>query len=310
MRASQDFRHIAEKGAASRADRLFRAAISAFCALTRPSRRDIIQLEELCLQLYDCVSEDSRRYVSAVLSETPSAPLSLVRRLAGERIEIAAPLLLKSTALTDVDLIALVGRRGASHARVIIQRKDLTAATAALIEQALLARQRLAKPGIAETARETLRGMMRPLQATEGASSRPDDAVHTERIYEKLRATALTGSVSFFETALAEALEIESGQARSIVEAGDKRDLSRVLKALRLVPEQAFMLVAATFPAAFGHAQAIQSFVSGYEAISHEEATATLRLYQADAVFAGLSRRSAGNANATAAQPSRSSRVA
>jgi uncharacterized protein (DUF2336 family) len=309
MPASQDFRHIAEKGAASRADRLFRAAISAFCALTRPSRRDIIQLEELCLQLYDCVSEDSRRYVSAVLSECPAAPASLVRRLADERIEIAAPLLLKSPALQDVDLIALVGRRGASHARVIIQRKDLTPATAGLIEQALLARQRLAKPGIAEAAREALRDMMRPAQTADAVSSGQDGAAPTKPVYEKLRATALTGSLSFFETALAEALEIEGNQARSIVEASDKRDLSRVLKALRLIPEQAFMLVAATFPSGFGHAQAIQSFVSRYEAISLEEAAATLRLYQADAVFANLSRRLAGNGNASA-QPSRSSRVA
>ncbi|WP_312798143.1 hypothetical protein [Tianweitania sp.] len=305
MPASQDFRHIAEKHDASRADRLFRAAISAFCALTRPNRRDIIQLEELCLQLYDSVSEDSRRYVSAVLSESKFAPPALVRRLAGERIEIAAPLLLKSNALTDVDLVALVGRRGASHARVIIQRKDLTPTTAVLIEKALLSRQRLAKPGIAEAARESLRAMMQPTPADHTASEQ--HLAHPA--YETLRATALTGSLPFFETALAEALEIEGGQAHSIVASSDKRDFSRVLKALRLIPEQAFLLVAATFPSGFGHAQAIQSFVSRYEAISPEEAAATLRLYQADAVFAGVSRRLAGNGNA-AAQPQRAHQVA
>ena len=303
MPASQDFRHIAEKHDASRADRLFRAAISAFCALTRPSRRDIIQLEELCLQLYESVSEDSLRYVSAVLSETKFAPPALVRRLAGERIEIAAPLLLKSNALADVDLVALVGRRGASHARVIIQRKDLTPANAVLIEKALLSRQRLTRPNVAEAARESLRAMMQPAG---GTSSEPDRA---HPAYEKLRATALTGSLAFFETALAEALEIEGGQARSMVASSDKRDLSRVLKALRLIPEQAFLLVAATTPAGFGHAQAIQSFVSRYEAISPEEAAATLRLYQADAVFAGVSRRLAGNGNA-AARPQRTHQVA
>lgn len=299
MLASQDFRHIAEKHDASRADRLFRAAISAFCALTRPSRRDVIQLEELCLQLYDCVSEDSRRYVSAVLSESPFAPASLVRRLAGERIEIAAPLLLKSSALTEVDLVALVGRRGASHARVIIQRRDLTPTVAGLIEQALLSRQRLAKPGIAEAARETLCGMMRPSHGAETPPSQQDPAVQGNPLYEKLRDTALTGSLPFFETALADALEIEGKQARSIVGASDKRDFARVLKALRLIPEQAFLLVAATFPSGFGHAKAIQSFVTRYEAISVEEAVATLRLYQADAVFAGVGRRLAGNGNGT-----------
>ncbi|MBS9719874.1 hypothetical protein JYU29_04135 [Tianweitania sp. BSSL-BM11] len=304
MPASQDFRHIAEKHDASRADRLFRAAISAFCALTRPSRRDIIQLEELCLQLYDSVSEDSLRYVSAVLSESSFAPPALVRRLASERIEIAAPLLLKSKALADVDLVALVGRKGASHARVIIQRKDLTPPTAVLIEKALLSHQRLANPNIAEAARNSLRAMMQPVDAASGQKPSAHPA------YEKLRATALTGSVPFFETALAEALEIEGGQAHSIVASTDKRDLSRVLKALRLVPEQAFLLVAATYPAGFGHAQAIQTFVARYEAISPEEAAATLRLYQADAVFAGVSRRMAGNGNTDAVQSQRAHQVA
>ena len=39
-----------------KAERLFRAAVTAFCSLTRPSRREIAQLEDLTLPLYDSVS--------------------------------------------------------------------------------------------------------------------------------------------------------------------------------------------------------------------------------------------------------------
>ena len=54
--SSSDFRQITIKSEAQKAERLFRAAVSAFCSLTRPSRREIAQLEDLALPLFDFVS--------------------------------------------------------------------------------------------------------------------------------------------------------------------------------------------------------------------------------------------------------------
>ena len=108
-----------------KAERLFRAAVTAFCSLTRPSRREIAQLEDLTLPLYDSVSTEARRFVAAAISECQNSPAVLVRRLADEPVEIAAPLLLRSNALADIDLIALIGRRGIGHARVIACRPHL-----------------------------------------------------------------------------------------------------------------------------------------------------------------------------------------
>ena len=110
--SSSDFRQITIKGETLKAERLFRAAVSAFCSLTRPSRREIAQLEDLTLPLFDFVSVESRRYVAAALSECQYAPAMLVRRLADETVDIAAPLLIRSNALSDIDLIALIGRHG------------------------------------------------------------------------------------------------------------------------------------------------------------------------------------------------------
>ncbi|MBP0438886.1 DUF2336 domain-containing protein [Tianweitania sediminis] len=308
---SQEFRQLARKQETGRSDRLFRAAISAFCALTRPSRRDIVQLEDLCLQLYDAVSAETLRYVSAVLSECAVAPAGIVRRLADEAIEIAAPLLLKSQALTEVDLVAIIGRHGASHARVVAQRSRLTPPVASVVERV----RSSGEPGTrgennegqaaAET-REILRGMMRPSRTrAEGDAEAAMDAV-----YEKLRSTALTGSLPFFQTALADVLEIEYRQARSIVAGANKQDLLRILKALGLTQEQAFLLTSAVRPQDFGHGQAIRAFLSAFEAISADEAVSAVRLYQADAVYSGVTQHLAGNGNLAKAPTRRSVQAA
>ncbi len=120
---------------AGKAERLFRAAVSAFCSLTRPSRREIAQLEDLTLPLFDDVSVESRRYVAAALSECEYAPAALIRRLCEEPVDVAAPLLIRSPALSDVDLIALIGRHGLPHARAIARRRDLNPTIADLIRE-------------------------------------------------------------------------------------------------------------------------------------------------------------------------------
>ena len=48
--SSSDFRQIAVRADHGKAERLFRAAVTAFCSLTRPSRREIAQLEDLTLR--------------------------------------------------------------------------------------------------------------------------------------------------------------------------------------------------------------------------------------------------------------------
>jgi hypothetical protein len=131
--SGSDFRQITLGGDAPKRERLFRAAVSAFCSLTRPSRRDISQLEDLTLPLFDGVSPESRRYVAAALSECRYPPPNLVKRLCDEPLEVAAPLLIRSTALADIDLLALIGRHGAGHARAIGRRPRLNPTIADLV---------------------------------------------------------------------------------------------------------------------------------------------------------------------------------
>lgn len=315
--SSSDFRQIGHGAEPGKAERLFRAAVSAFCALTRPSRREIAQLEDLALPLFDCVSKDSRRYVAAALSDIAHAPAALVRRLCDEPVSVAAPLLIRSTALTDIDLIALIGRHGLPHARAIGRRRDLNPTIANLVralERPSLVksdRQEIAMQAPAptpaaataeavpaavpapssDTAAEGIRRRLRTMMMPSGGDgSLATDPLTRNAIFTKLRATALTGHVGYFQTALADALGIDFLQARSITQATGYADLILALRTLDLEAEQAFLLAAAVFPACFGHAEGIRLFVDRYRLCHPEAARERLRGWRAETLAAALAR--------------------
>ena len=304
--SSSDFRQITIKSEAQKAERLFRAAVSAFCSLTRPSRREIAQLEDLALPLFDFVSVESKRYVAAALSECPSPPAVLIRRLCDESVDIAAPLLIRSPALGDVDLIALIGRHGFGHARAIGRRPGLNATIARLVaaledkvvplrpREAALAQRpqptsqpvlQSGEPAVAPPASEErapgtaaqdvrlqLRAMMRPASTSLSISART--------AYDRLREAALSGHPPFFQTALADALDMEFAAIRN---AGESYAwLLDALRALDVGDEKAFLLTAAIYPQLFGDLPAIRLFLSRYAAIGRQEACARIARWNAD----------------------------
>ena len=335
--SSSDFRQIAVRKDSGKAERLFRAAVSAFCSLTRPSRREIGQLEDLTLPLFDDVSVESRRYVAAALSECEYAPAGLVRRLCEEPVDIAAPLLIRSRAVSDIDLIALIGRHGLPHARAIARRKDLNPTIADLIrvlERPTLVRVRQpdAKaiaadkaapisieaaaqvptseqaPGIAaENARRRLRSMMR----TGDEAAPTTDPFTGADTYVKLRETALTGNAAFFQTALADALDIDFSVARSLTANQNYASLLAALRSLDLSEDRAFLITVAVYPSQFPHPQAIRNFLDRYRLLHRDLAVDKVRLWKAetlsrvvrDAGPANNDTRTASNSDNAAASP-------
>jgi len=301
--SSADFRHITVKSEARKAEKLFRAAVSAFCAITRPSRREIAQLEDLTLPLFDCVSVESKRYVAAALSECPNPPAGLVRRLADESVDIAAPLLIRSTVLTDVDLIALIGRHGHGHARAIGRRPGLNPAIARLVGiieskvVVLRPKETASAPGrsatppasvpiapqrdtripgqAAEDARRQLRAAMRPASTLRAAPSR-------RTAYDRLRETVLGGNAAFFQTVLADALETDFHTVREVSEDPSYAWLLDALRVLDIGDEKAFLVTAALYPALFGDLQSIRLFLLRYAAIGREDALQRIARWRAD----------------------------
>ncbi|RJT33462.1 DUF2336 domain-containing protein [Mesorhizobium waimense] len=322
--SSSDFRQIAIRAEAGKAERLFRAVVSAFCSLTRPSRREIAQLEDLTLPLFDEVSVESRRYVAAALSECEYAPNALVRRLAEEPVDTAAPLLIRSRALSDIDLIALIGRHGLPHARAIARRKDLNPTISDLIkalEKPTLVRMRPPQtivtampakevaanaagaetqepPGnAAENARRRLRAMMRPDAAGKDACVNP---FLGQASYAKLRETALTGNAAFFQTALADALDIDFQTARSLIEQSSYAALLTALKALDISEDRAFLIAVAVYPSEFPHPQAIRLFLDRYRLLHREAALDRVRGWKAETLSRAIRDSGQGSANSDA----------
>jgi len=309
--STSDFRQIAIRNELGKGERLFRAAVTAFCSLTRPSRREIAQLEDLTLPLFDSVSDDSLRYVAAALSENSFAPPALVRRLCEEPADIAAPLLMRSAALSDVDLIALIGRHGQAHARAVALRSHLSPVIAGLVraletakpdEPSVPASQSAVvtsgkpdpmlefdlpplvsgQPGsdAVEAVRERLRAMMRPEPAL-GVTAVQSPLFDP---YPKLRETALTGHLPFFQTALADATGVDFGVVRKITEGSSYASLAIALRAIELSEERAFVLVAAIFPESFRHSDAIRLFLERYRLIHPAAASDRLRDWKAEAI--------------------------
>lgn len=313
--SASDFRQIAIRRETGKPERLFRAAVSAFCALPRPSRREIAQLEDLTLPLFDNVSVEARRYVAAALSESEYAPLGLVRRLCDESVDIAAPLLVRSPVLSDVALIALIGRHGLPHARAIARRPNLNPAIADLIRvlerprlvhpevdskpaaptvtpaaaevaQEITAERELVPGELAETIRRRLRSMMAPNAVADSAPTL--QAMPRADAYQRLKTTALTGNNSFFQTALADALDIDFQTARAITEKSGYSSLIDALKALDLPEEQAFLLTSATFPGHFAHTEAIRLFLERYGTLHRDVALDRVRDWKAASVGARI----------------------
>jgi uncharacterized protein (DUF2336 family) len=266
-----DFRQIAFEETPQRREGLFRASISAFSNITRPSRNEIAQIDDLAMGLYDSVSREGRHYAASVLSKCDDVPSRLLARLANEPVDISAPILIGSRVLSDVDLIGLISRHGLPHARVIARRKNINPVILDLIrllnvkaahEQAeRQSRTRVTGPVLDEV-RDQLRSLV-----SHGA--RPNTGADT---YRTLRNAALVPAPDAFPRALSRILDITEHRAEQLSDANTYSDLLIGLKSLDLSEEQAFFIVAALYPAEISYDAAIRLFVERYSAISLDEA--------------------------------------
>ncbi len=285
--SSSDFRQIAIRTEAGKAERLFRAAISAFCALTRPSRREITQLDDLTLPLFDEVSPEARRFAAAVLSESENAPPGLVKRLANEPVEISAPLLVRSRALGDVELIALIGRHGLPHAGAIARRKELNPAIASLV-RALNRPAAQAKDATARQPEQVRSGLVRSGQAADRTreqlrsimvdKGRPSLSIPpaTPETFRRLLDGALGANAAFFQTALADALGLAFDSAGRLVSGPDHFSLLVSLRALDLREAEAFLIVSAARPGSFPDVASVRLFLERYRSLERQAAVAKL----------------------------------
>lgn len=263
--SSVEFRQFAASAESTKSDRLLRAAVSAFCSILRPSRQEVAQIEDLATPLLPHASRETLRYVAAALSECLSPPATLVRRLCAEPVDVCAPLLVRSSALRDIDLLALIGRHGLGHALAIERRRDLDPRIANLIaslkSRSVTEAASPAPTSLLPATLDRLRAMMVP-----AAETRPARWAEAPTPYLKLRASALTGNTSTIRATLASLLGIDEHAAAALLADAAMTSLSVALKRLGLSAEEAYLIASATQPHRFGTAAAIRGFVEEYMA--------------------------------------------
>ncbi|GAA0773078.1 DUF2336 domain-containing protein [Roseibium denhamense] len=115
-----------EAGSARRAE-LARHVATLF-ALTsdRCSDEQVDIYDSVLLRLVDMVETEVRRYVADQMASLRRGPEETIRRLADDDIEVAEPILVRSTVLRDADLIKIAEKRGNAHQFAIAQREVLS----------------------------------------------------------------------------------------------------------------------------------------------------------------------------------------
>ncbi len=305
--SSVAFRTIETSGAHSRSEQLFRAAISAYSSLTRPSKAETAQFRELALALFDKVPDDTKRFAAAALSDSNAAPAELILRLANEPAETSAPVLARSPLLRPGDFVQLVEKHGAAHARALSRRQDIDPAIKALLElivdRSLRTRElgtdedavdtSVPRPGAAaEAVRERLRAAVAGDAGREPAK-RPSVTAPRGVLIARLRSTALSGEPALFQTALADALGTDYAAAGRIIGSPGYSGLLTALRGLGMRTESAFLVVAAVYPDQFASTEAIRLFVERYNLITVDAALDRIEDWVAQAAV-----ETAGNSHA------------
>lgn len=101
-----------------------------FSSISRPTARDITIFKELFYQLVDGADKGERRSLAAILSRNVYTPRTVLIFLALDDPDIAAPVLMFSEALNEIDLAGIILRISQAHLEILCRRNTLTPATA------------------------------------------------------------------------------------------------------------------------------------------------------------------------------------
>lgn len=89
------------------------------------SERERALMTEILQKLVRDVEGSVRQQLARHLAESTQAPSNLVRELANDDADVAAPILMRSPLLADADLIAVVRHRTQQHKLAVAQRPDV-----------------------------------------------------------------------------------------------------------------------------------------------------------------------------------------
>lgn len=111
----------------SRESAVLRATTDLFVNGEKQGAEEARRYEELASHFLPKVSLTDRAFVAELLADCPSAPPSVLRLLAKDALEVAAPVLKRSAALSSLDLLVIIAATGPMHHRLIAARSGLNA---------------------------------------------------------------------------------------------------------------------------------------------------------------------------------------
>lgn len=101
-----------------------------FDDVPRQGSSELAQYDGVLSRLAEDTAEDARVELAARFADAPQAPHGLVMQLARDVIEVAAPILKRSRALTEADLLTIAESTSQSHLKVLTTRPTVPEAVA------------------------------------------------------------------------------------------------------------------------------------------------------------------------------------
>ncbi len=118
---------LAQEKSSVRRRELLREVTDLFFESDQPHTDAITgHFDEILSSITSEMDTEFRKEVANRFADTPNAPSGLVRQLAEDHIDVAAPVLQHSPVLSDVDLTQIVGGQSQAHMRAISNRSSVS----------------------------------------------------------------------------------------------------------------------------------------------------------------------------------------
>jgi uncharacterized protein (DUF2336 family) len=124
---------LAQEGSSERRRELLRGLTDAFFSRDAHAPAEIALFDQVLGQLAGEMEVAVRAELSGRMAARGDAPAGVLRRLAGDDIEVARPVLRSAAGLTESDLIVLARTHGQGHLQAISQRPHLSSAVSDVI---------------------------------------------------------------------------------------------------------------------------------------------------------------------------------
>ncbi len=117
---------VAKEGSSDKRRDLLRDITDVFMATPdRYTSSEMQHFDVIMSRVTEQVETSLRREIAEKLADVPNAPQGLIRQLAHDEISVAEPILRRSEALTEEDLMRVIKQRGQAHMRAITKRREV-----------------------------------------------------------------------------------------------------------------------------------------------------------------------------------------